>query len=116
MKIGIIHTINGASEEYLTKVKFHAFTLWREGHEVHCPILDTNQSGTSIEICTSNVEAFRSCDEIHVFYNSASKGTHFDLGACFAMGKKIKVIESEPLTDGKSFQNLLHEWTCLYKS
>lgn len=110
MKIGIIHSINSASEEHLTKVKAYAFSLWADGHAVHCPILNTNQNGTSMEICASNVEAFRTCDEIHVFYNSTSKGAHFDLGACFAMGKKIKVIESEPLTEGKSFQNLLNEW------
>ena len=110
MKIGIICPVRNASPEYTEALYAYVHRLEDEGHTVHFPPRDTNQKGSSIEICTSNTEAFRTCDEIHVFYSSTSKGTFFDLGACFAMGKRIKVQASEPLTEGKSFQNLLNEW------
>jgi hypothetical protein len=110
MKIGIICSIREASVEYTVLLWHYVHQKEDEGHTVHFPMRDTNQKGTSMEICTSNVEAFRTCDEIHVFYSSKSQGTHFDMGACFAMDKRIKVIASEPLTEGKSFQNLLSEW------
>jgi nucleoside 2-deoxyribosyltransferase len=57
------------------------------------------------------MEAIKSADEIHVFYDSKSQGTHFDMGMAFALGKKIVVVENEPYEEGKSFQRMLDEWS-----
>jgi nucleoside 2-deoxyribosyltransferase len=110
MKIAIIHTIKNADQASLDMVYTYVATLEAQGHQVHLPVRDTNQKGTSIEICAHNVKKISEADRVDVFYNSNSLGTHFYLGAAFAFSKPVKVIQSEPLTTGKSFQNLLAEW------
>ena len=71
---------------------------------------DTNQDAKGFDICKQNSEAIMRADVVHVFYNSKSQGTHFDLGVAFAFNKDIVVCEIPEYGQGKSFPRMLNEW------
>lgn len=115
-KAFIICTIRGASEEYLNNLENYATHLEAVGYQVHLPHKHTNQKAKGFDICSQNKEAISNCDEVHVFYNSKSQGTHFDLGMAFAMNKPIVIVENEEIIgEGKSFPRMLEEWKNYYK-
>lgn len=117
MKIYVICSVRGASEEYRKNLEDYTAKLESEGHEVHLPHRDTNQDATGFEICLQNMNATKDADEIHIFYSSESTGTHFDLGMAFVLQKPIVVVETESFDyvdeNGeykKSFPLMLEEW------
>lgn len=110
-KIFIICTIRSASKSYIEKLEKYVFNLEKMGYKVYAPHRDTNQNALGYQICLQNMKGIIDSDEVHIFYNSKSQGTHFDMGMAFAFNKKIIIVENEPLTDGKSFQRMLTEWS-----
>jgi len=116
MKVFIICTVRGASEEYKKKLENYVTELETNRHQVHLPHRDTNQNANGIDICKENATAISNADEIHIFYNPTSQGTHFDMGVAFAFGKKIKVVENEEITIGKSYPRMLMEWETISTS
>ena len=110
MKIFVICSIRGATPSETSEIESYVLNLEANGHQVHAPHRDTNQHALGYEICKQNASAIRDADEVHIFYTSKSQGTHFDMGIAFALGKKIKIVKNEPLTEGKSFQRMLVEW------
>ena len=115
-KVFIICTVRGASEEYVKKLEAYVTDLESQGIEVHLPHRDTNQTATGFEICTENMQAIAKANEVHIFYNSKSQGTHFDMGVAFAMGKRIVIVENEEFGPGKSYPRMLTEWADKYKT
>jgi nucleoside 2-deoxyribosyltransferase len=106
----IICTIRSATQEYLDKLENYVSDLESSGIKVYAPHRDTNQMALGYEICKQNMQGIIDADEVHIFYNSKSQGTHFDMGMAFALSKNIVVVENEELTEGKSFQRMLVEW------
>lgn len=116
-KIFIICTVRGASEEYKKKLEDYVAKLEKEGCEVHLPHRDTNQQASGYNICIQNTRAIAMCNEVHVFYNPESQGTHFDLGVSFAFGRKVVVVENVPYdVNQKSFAKMIDEWANIFKS
>lgn len=113
-KIFIICTVRGASEEYKKKLEDYVAKLESEGNQVHLPHRDTNQTASGYEICKQNARAIAMCDEVHIFYNPDSQGTHFDMGVAFAYGHKIVVVENVEYGPGKSYPRMLDEWAAIY--
>lgn len=111
MKVFIICTVRNASESYLKNLEDYVSNLEQSGFNVYAPHRDTNQHALGFDICLQNMNAIKEADEVHIFYSSKSQGTHFDMGVAFALNKKIVIVENEPLTEGKSFQRMLVEWT-----
>lgn len=110
MKVFIICTVRNAAPAYRVRLEKYVLSLEQGGHMVHLPHRDTNQCGKGYEINRANMEAIKKADEVHIFYNPESQGTHFDMGVSFALGKKIRIVESVPIPEGKSYQGLLSEW------
>ena len=114
--IYIICSVRGATDEVRKKLEDYTEKLEEQGYAVHLPHRNTNQGGRSITICDDNVEAMKWADEIHIFFDKNSTGSFFDMGAAFALGKPIKLIENEDYEayiDGKyqkSFPHMLKEW------
>lgn len=70
-------------EDYVTKLE-------AEGHRVYYPTRDAPQdSETGFELVEDECTAIKYCDEVHVFWDINSKGSHFDLGVAYACGNKI---------------------------
>ena len=109
-KAFVICTVRGASDEYRTKLETYVSQLEKSGVKVHLPHRDTNQDARGYDICKQNAMAIKNADEVHIFYNKESQGTHFDMGVSFALGKKIIVVENESYGAGKSYPKMLHEW------
>ena len=115
MKIFIISSVRDANREYKNKLECYVSELEKTGNIIYLPHRDTNQNETGLNICLQNKQAIFESDEVHIFYNSKSQGTHFDMGVSFAFNKKIKVIENEKYGDGKSFPRMLDEWVLTKK-
>ena len=113
-KIFIICTVRGASDEYQNKLEKYVKELEDNGHSIHLPHRDTNQKASGYDICTENMNAIKRSDEVHIFYNSKSQGTHFDMGVAFASGKPIVIVENEKIGEGKSYPRMLTEWVVEY--
>ena len=112
----IICTVRGASEEYRKKLEDYVANLEANGYEVHLPHRDTNQNARGYDICNQNAKAIAMAHEVHVFYNTDSQGTHFDMGVAFAYGRKIilaEPVEYDPTK--KSFARMLNEWESIFK-
>jgi hypothetical protein len=114
--IFVICTVRGAPDEYKKKLEDYVEKLEQKGYFVHLPHRDTNQDATGYSICSQNRQAIELSDEVHVFYNGNSQGTHFDLGMAFALDKQIIVVENEEIPEkGKSFPRMIKEWEEIYK-
>ena len=110
MEIFIICSVRGMEESYRQKLENYVNDLEGGGHIVHLPHRDTDQTNNGLSICHENMTAIKHSNEVHIFYNKESQGTHFDMGVAFALNKRIVIIENEPLTEGKSYQRMLVEW------
>lgn len=112
MKYYIICSVRDADQELRDKLESYALSLEMEGHEVHLPHRDTNQDATGLEICDQNMAAMIEADEIKVFWDPKSFGSHFDLGIAFVLDKRLDYVEG-PQPDeagpGKSFPRMIHE-------
>jgi uncharacterized protein YeaO (DUF488 family) len=113
-KIFVICTVRGATEEYKQQLEDYVAILESSGHSVHLPHRDTDQSASGYEICTENARAIAGSDEVHVFYNPDSQGTHFDMGVAFAYGRKIVIAQNVPYGEGKSYPRMLDEWSSIF--
>jgi hypothetical protein len=105
MNIYVICAVRNASQFRVNMIREHVERLRAEGHDVHFPPDDVNQDDpTGEEICNVHLAAMIEADEVHTFWDVESKGSHFDLGMAYALGKKIvpSYIE-QPDTPGKSY-------------
>ena len=109
-KVFIICTVRGASTEYQKELEDYVELQEAKGTKVHLPHRDTNQNDTGYNICNQNANAISMADEIHIFYNPDSQGTHFDMGVAFSLNKKIIIVKSPEYGSGKSFMRMLSEW------
>lgn len=109
-KVFIICTVRGASDEYQKELEDYVDLLESKGIKVHLPHRDTNQKNTGYNICNQNANAISMADEVHIFYNPDSQGTHFDMGVAFSLNKKIIVVKNVEYGPGKSYPRMLDEW------
>ena len=88
--------------------------LESQGYEVHWPPRDTNQKDlTGYRICAENRAAIEESDHVHFIWDGKSQGCLFDLGMAFALRKPVLPLKMPPLTEGKSFQNMVSQWAKL---
>jgi nucleoside 2-deoxyribosyltransferase len=110
-KIFIICSVRNTTDKYKKKLEEYVKKLEDDGNIVHLPHRDTNQNNNENDICLQNLTNINNSDEVHVFYNSLSQGTHFDLGVTFALNKPIVIVENDIIIDEKkSFSRMLLNW------
>ena len=120
MKIFLICPVRNLTKEQNDKIE-ELIKIWEDrGDTVHFPPRDTTQiddKGHGFYICLQNRDAIKEADEVYVWYDEASQGSHFDLGMAFALNKKIRLINiyelfnGKPPISGKSFPAMLEYWT-----
>lgn len=83
--------------------------LEADGHKVHWPPRDVDQDDpTGLRICTAHLKAMYEADEVHVVWDVNSKGSHFDLGMAFALGKNLVLHSTlQPDPPGKSYVKVM---------
>ena len=109
----LICPVRNATEEQKLAMYDYICELESQGKTVYYPARDTNQNDmVGFRICNDNKKAIMRAKEIHVFWDSKSSGSLFDLGMAFMSGKNIKIvnISDVPATEGKSFNNMLRYW------
>jgi nucleoside 2-deoxyribosyltransferase len=110
-KIFIICPVRNVSPEENTQINNYVNSLENQGYQVYWPYRDTDQSDNiGYSICTDNRKAIDESDEIHVWFNSNSSGTLFDLGMAWALQKKLVLINQVEITESKSFANVITVW------
>lgn len=110
----MICPVRNISKEELKKISEYVKNLEKQEHKVYWPPRDTNQNDPiGLRICTDNAKAIIEADEVHIWWNSNSKGSLFDFGMsfmCSILGKK-KILLANPHevvpTAEKSFNNVL---------
>lgn len=82
------------------------------GHKVYYPPRNApQQSATGVEIVTAEIDAIKEADEVHIFWDVTSSGSHFDLGAALALQKKIRLIHAyAPDVEGKSYLKVIQAY------
>ena len=112
----LICTVRMTNGEILPEVARYVESLESYGVKVHYPPRDVDQTDpTGFNICLAHREAMKQCDEVHVFWNPESKGSHFDLGMAFMLGKPVKVVHMyEPDVEGKSYVKVMERMVGVY--
>ena len=106
------------TEEEAQFIQNYIAKLESQGHNVHYPPRDTNQDDPiGLNICTENKGGIRKSDEVHIYWNSASSGSKFDLGMTFMEEIPIVLfnIDKIQITPHKSFENVLLELDSRYR-
>ena len=84
------------------------------GKTVYYPATDTDQDDTTgLRICTDNKKAILDSKEVAIYWDKESSGSLFDLGMAFCAGKLITIVNIAEMikTEGKSFVNMIRQWS-----
>jgi hypothetical protein len=111
IKIYIICPVRLITDEQRKEIDDYMDKKEREGFSVHS-YRNVNQVDPTggVNICNHHRQAMRECDEVHVFFDSTSVGSHFDFGMAFILEKPIKLIKLyQPTPFGKSYQVVLEK-------
>ena len=102
-KIYILSAVTNATDNQKAEIDRYVQQLEENGNSVYLPHRDTNPNQEIVLINYDNFKAIQNCNEAHVFYDSTSKGSHFDLGMCFAMHKPIVVVKTDGIGEYAKF-------------
>ena len=109
MNIYIVCPVRNCSQEITEALNRHVAELEARGHSVHYPPRDVNQEddGCGLHICEAHRAALKLADEVHIYWDSDSKGSLFDLGMAFmANSVRFRFINNPPRDNHKSYLNV----------
>jgi hypothetical protein len=113
MHIYLICPVRNATEADRRFADEYVNDLEARGATVHYPPRDVDQTddGVGLAISTAHREAMARCDEVHVIWDAASFGSHFDFGMAFMLNswRDVPIVLASPVeaTPGKSYGNKL---------
>ncbi len=112
MNIYIICPVRRQKEFQGICIEKYVDELEKQGHTVFYPKRDAPQeSETAYEIIESEFKAVQDCDEVHVFWDVESGGSHFDLGMAYALNKTIRMMHLfVPDVEGKSYIKVIEQY------
>jgi len=87
--IYLICPVRGVTPEEQVALDAYVAGLEKNGHTVHYPPRDTDQTddGCGLKICESHRRALWKADEVHVWWNPTSTGSHFDFGMAYVISR-----------------------------
>ena len=110
-RIHIICPVRLVTPEKQQLIDHYCSELEAEGFEVHNPIYAVDQTDeTGMNICRGHFKSMKKkrTVRIDIFWDGNSKGSHFDLGMAFALGKPVKLVHLfEGDANGKSYLKVL---------
>jgi nucleoside 2-deoxyribosyltransferase len=112
-KIFIICPVRIITDEQRQEIDDYIKQKKEEGFSVHSykNINQVDPTG-GVNICAQHRKVMLECDEVHVFFDAASSGSHFDFGMAFVLDKPIKLVKVyQPTPIGKSYQAVLEKIT-----
>ena len=110
MKVYILCPVREASNEQKIEIEDYIYSLKEAGHEVHS-FQDVNQNDpTGYTIVKGHLEGMRECDEVHVFWDVSSSGSHCDFGMALGLDKKLVLVKCFKDNKGKSYWKAMKEY------
>lgn len=109
----LICPVRGVTDEEKAHLDCYVIGLEAGGrYSVHYPPRDVDQTLSGPVISEKHRNAMNRADEIHVYWNPESKGSHFDLGMAYVLqqwlGKKVVVVNIvQPSSNGKTYADVL---------
>ena len=108
MKVYILCPVRKMTDDEKEIVEKYIDEMSKE-FEVHSYKNVEQNCKTGSSIVLAHQKALEECDEVHVFWNCESTGSHFDLGMAYALGKTIIFVELFKDNEGKSYYKALNE-------
>ena len=107
--IYLIHPIENLTKKEKDFLDDYVLELEAHGNRVHYPIRDVGQNQDGFKICLEHRKAIKEVKEVHIYWTKKSRGSLFDFGMAFSIGKKIVLINKNQVkrTKNKSYENLL---------
>lgn len=85
-RIHIICPVRGMTPEQKHEMEEYVMLLRSEGNRVHYPPDSVDQTDPiGYNICLRHIDSMDQSDEVHLFWDINSYGSHFDLGMFFAL-------------------------------
>lgn len=82
--IFLICPVAKVTEQEHVRIAAYVAQLEGVGVSVYWPMRDTDQKDpVGLRICMDNRDVIHDCDEVHVWWNSTSRGSILDLGMAF---------------------------------
>lgn len=105
MKITMICSVRGGVD---SGIEDYVRAQENRGNTVYFPPRDTPQNDPiGLDICQRMRVAIEQADEVHIWYNKDSQGSHFDLGMAFALRKKWKLVNNPEDSAEKSYLKVI---------
>lgn len=103
--------VRNVTDEQQQEIDLQAYPLEVLGWTVHNPKYATDQNDpTGYNICMDHLESMKKADMIYLFWDINSKGSHFDLGMAFALGKPLTLVTLYQNDDhNKSYVKVINE-------
>ena len=113
-RIHIICPVKNVTEEQQKEIDDYCKQLEDEGYEVHNPVYAVEQEDPTggLNICLGHYRSMvdPKTARIDIFWDDDSKGSHFDLGMVFALGKEVKLVKTFKGNDyKKSYYKVLQQ-------
>ena len=123
-KVYLICPVRECTPEINKRIEAYVKEIEAEGKIVHYPPRDVDQTQDGFDICDKHQSAMMGCHEIHIWWDSKSSGSHFDLGMAFMLSQfrrsSLKFVlanpEDVPATLSKSFNNIVRQLCLTVKS
>jgi hypothetical protein len=111
MNVYIICPVRNCDDATKAVLDAYVARLERNGHRVHYPPRDVvrDDDGCGFYICEAHRVAMRRADEVHVWWDPKSTGSHFDFGMAFMSHLPFRLINAPAKTPHKSYGNVLLE-------
>lgn len=112
-KVYLVCPVRNANASQIMAMDRYVQKLEVEGCEVHYPPRDVDQSNDDggVRICQQHRDAMLDCNEVHVFWDNNSKGSHFDVGMAYmlAMFQDVIFVMATPTArvEAKDFTNVV---------
>lgn len=112
-KIFLICPVRNITEEQKKLINNYVSDIEEQGYLIHNPNRDTNQKDNiGFRICKDNGTAVAESQSIHIFYDSNSRGTLFDLGMSYYLKKPLVIANKDTvLWNREDFgDNVILDW------
>lgn len=110
-KVYLICPVRNCSDEVKTELAKYVAILEASGYDVHFPPRDVEQDQEGFGICDAHRKAMAEADEVHFWWDTDSKGSHFDFGMAFMLEhfKTVKYVIAGEIkeTPHKSYGNVI---------
>lgn len=104
-QVYLICPVRGVSEEQTAELDEYVETLESWGWTVHYPPRDVNQEDPAggINIFMAHLRAMLQSDEVHIFWDKTSSGSHADLGMAAIYKEMAKDLKNVKIKLMKSY-------------